>query len=837
MKRASHVPEVQVLDPLDATTSQDDEMPEQSPCKLNSLSSSLKFFKGSVGASPSQMMMVKTLLDCGASHSFVSLQVAEKLGNVRWRKLARPVAVELPNGERMETRASCTVLLTLGGWKGRLKVWSLDLPGYDVILGLNFLEENNPQLDWPTACMRLKDAKGHTHKVFATDGVPLETEGAVQLNLMTRKQAVRAMRKKETEALLYCVRKTTPEVENHVGSSVTKDPRVQKLLEKYSNVFPEELPKQLPPERNIRHDIDTGDAAPVNINAYPLSYEKMQEQARQVEELVEKGLIRPSASPWGFPVIFVKKSDGKWRMCIDYRALNGLTKKNGYPLPRIQELLDIVGRAKVLSKIDLVSGYWQMRMADEAVPKTAFNTIWGKYEWLAMPFGLCNAPATFQTLMNETLRPLLGRCVVVYLDDILDFSESMDDHVAHLEEILRLLQSQKLYAKATKCVFATNQLEFCGHVIGNGSVAPMADKVRIIQDWPRPKTVHDVRLFLGLATYYRRFVKGFAQIAAPLHELLKEGDEELRRKKHRPIQWTTACEAAFGKLKVALQTAPVLAQPNRSKPFLIETDASEWALGYVLLQVGEDGLNHPVAFDGRKLRGPELNYPTHEKELLAIKEALRLWDRFIENGTVTTVLTDHEGLRYLSTTKTYSKRLARWVEEFQAYNLDIRYRKGAEAVVPDAISRRADFVEDTPANVAQGKSQWAARLTALRAVGGFPEDEWLSATIDFLRDGTIPTDKGLRRQVEKFSGRLSLRKEPLPMRATTVQEERLVYTYEDGVNAPYLEPPFRADFIRQAYKEFGHLRYPSLNGVLRGRGWWPLIRTDVEETIRRYPNC
>jgi hypothetical protein len=209
--------------------------------------------------------------------------------------------------------------------------------------------------------------------------------------------------------------------------------------------------------------------------------------------------------------------------------------QNGYPLPRIQDLLEIVGRARYLSKIDLASGYWQVRMGDGSVQKTAFNTIWGKYEWRAMPFGLCNAPATFQTLMNETLRPYLGIFGVVYLDDILIFSNTEEEHFEHLEKVLACLRKQKLYAKPKKCVFATKELEFCGHIIGDGKVRAIPTKLNAIMDWPRPTNVNEVRRFLGLATYYRRFVRGFAKIAGPLHELTKEADEELRKKKFRPI--------------------------------------------------------------------------------------------------------------------------------------------------------------------------------------------------------------------------------------------------------------------------------------------------------------
>jgi len=423
----------------------------------------------------------------------------------------------------------------------------------------------------------------------------------------------------------------------------------------------------------FEHSIDTGDAKPVNINAYPLSQLQLDEQAKQVTELLDKALIRESASPWGFPVLFVKKKEGTWRMCIDYRALNNVTVKNGYPLPRIQECLDRIGKARYLTKLDLTLGYYQVRVAENDTKKTAFNTRYGKYEFTAMPFGLCNAPATFQSMMNSILRNSLDKFCLVYLDDILIFSNSISDHQKHLRTVLGILKEHKLYAKPSKCTVGAETLEFCGHIVGQGTLRPAPAKISAIKDWPAPKTAHHVQQFLGLASYYRRFVQGFARIAAPLSDLLKEDDIELHTKKNRPIVWNALCDSAFQRLKDALTSESILIQVAVREPFTIETDASEWAIGCALMQNGTDGKLHPVAYDDRKLQGAELNYPVHEKELLAIKHALRTWQYYIKNGHTTTIVTDHEGLQYLKNTPHLSKRLARWIDEFQQYDLDIQY--------------------------------------------------------------------------------------------------------------------------------------------------------------------
>jgi hypothetical protein len=257
----------------------------------------------------------------------------------------------------------------------------------------------------------------------------------------------------------------------------------------------------------------------------------------------------------------------------------------------------------------------------------------------------------------------------------------------------------------------------------------MHDKVKAIQEWPIPRNVHEVRQFLGLASYYRRYIAGFSYITCPLNDLLVESDAELRKKRFRPIIWTVQCQAAFEQLKADLTTGPVLIQPDESRAYTIETDASEWAIGYALMQLGDDSKLHPVAYDGRKLNGAEINYPVHEKELLAIKEALRTWTAYVQNGQVTTIVTDHESLKYLNTTRTPSKRLARWIDEFSEYSLDIRYRRGSDAVVPDALSRRPDFIGEGPANRAWVEDAPAdVQLNALDIDLGWEEAMKLYAT-------------------------------------------------------------------------------------------------------------
>ena len=269
--------------------------------------------------------------------------------------------------------------------------------------------------------------------------------------------------------------------------------------------------------------------------------------------------------------------------------MNNVTKKDGYPLPRIQDYLNSIDKAKFVSKVDLTSGYWQIEVNKHSIPKTAFNTYSDKYEFLTMPFRLTNAPTTFQCIMNEALRDLTHQYMIVYLDDIVVYSDTAKDHFNHLEEIFRQLDKVGLYAKPSKCTIGASELEFCGHIVGNGQCQPLADKIAIIASWSQPRNVYEVRQFLGLASYYRHFIREFAQIAAPLSDLLVESDEKLRKQKFRAIRWNARSAHAFNKLKRKMSLEPILRQIDNSKRFRIETDCSEWALGYVLLQEDKDG--------------------------------------------------------------------------------------------------------------------------------------------------------------------------------------------------------------------------------------------------------
>ncbi|KAK1601931.1 hypothetical protein QYE76_027036 [Lolium multiflorum] len=405
----------------------------------------------------------------------------------------------------------------------------------------------------------------------------------------------------------------------------------------FQDVFPDELPHGLPPLRGIEHRIDLIPGAPLpNRAAYRTNPEDTKEIQRQIQDLLAKGYVRESLSPCAVPVILVPKPDETQRMCMDCRPINAITVRYRHPIPRLDDMLDELSGATIFSKIDLRSGYHQIRMAIGDEWKTAFKTKLGLYEWLVMPFGLSNAPSTFMRLMNHILRPLIGKSVVVYFDDILIYSKNLEDHVQHVREVLCILRHEKLFANLPKCHFAQNN-------------------------------------FHGLAGFYRRFVKDFSTIACPLNELTK---------KNVPFVWGKAQQKAFDELKKRLTEAPLLALPDFSKTFEIECDASGLGIGGVLMQNGK-----PVAYYSEKLDGARLNYPIYDKELYALVRVLEVWQHYLWPKEFV-IHSDHESLKYLKSQHNLNKRHAKWVEFIESFPYVIKYKKGKENVVADALSRK-----------------------------------------------------------------------------------------------------------------------------------------------------
>jgi hypothetical protein len=417
-----------------------------------------------------------------------------------------------------------------------------------------------------------------------------------------------------------------------------------KVVCDYPDVFLDDLPG-MPPDREVEFVIDLlPGTAPISARPYRMSSDQLLELKKQIKELLEKGFIHPSSSPWGAPVIFVEKKDGTQRMCVDYRLLNNVTIKNKYLLPHIDDLFDQMRGAKVFSKIDLCSGYHQMRIRLSDIPKTAFTTRCGVYEYTVMSFGLTNAPAYFMYLMNKVFMEYFDKFVVVFIDDILVYSKNEEEHKEHLRLVLQKLREHQLYAKFSKCDFWLKEVSFLGHIITDGGISVDPAKVSDVLKWEPPRTVKEIRSFLGLAWYYHGFIEGFSKIARPLTSLLEKDKE---------FKWTASCQDSFEELKKRLTTAPVLVTPDLQKSFDIYCDVSRQGLGCVLMQEG-----HVIAYASRQLRKHELNYPTHDLELAVVVHALKIWRHYIM-GTKCQIYTDHKSLKCIFTQKDLNLRQCR----------------------------------------------------------------------------------------------------------------------------------------------------------------------------------
>ncbi|KAE8720538.1 hypothetical protein F3Y22_tig00019093pilonHSYRG00019 [Hibiscus syriacus] len=535
---------------------------------------------------------MSALVDTGASELFMSEQIAKRLG-LHVEKATG--SIKTVNVEEVPIAGITKgIELTIGGWSGKEAIKVIPLDDFDFVLGLSFLDRINA-FPVPFAdCLCIMDPKQQCI-------VPVSRGPGIEAKILSAIQFSKAVRKDEPTflATLVCDEPTTtkeiPDVVSHV-------------LAEFKDVMPAELPKKLPTKREMDHKIELVENAKTPAWAsYRMAPPELEEMHRQLKDLLDAGYIRPSKSPYGAPVLFQKKHDGSLRMCIDYRALNKLTVKKKYPIPLIANLFDQLGGARYSS-----------------------------YEYLVMPFGLTNAPATFCTLMNKVLQPFLDHFIVVYLDDIVVYNKTLGEYVEHLRRVFQVLRENELYVKEEKCSFAQKEVPFLGHVVRGGKLQMNKDKIQTIDVWKPPTKVTELRAFLGLANYYRRFVKGYSKIATPLIELLK---------KDKVWEWNTKCQDVFKKIKEAMVSEPVLVLPDYTKPFVVFTDASDVAIGGVLMQEG-----HPITYESRKLNETERSYFLTQKKL--------------------------------------SPKQARWQEFLAEFNFSMEYKPGKVNCVADGLSQR-----------------------------------------------------------------------------------------------------------------------------------------------------
>lgn len=466
---------------------------------------------------------------------------------------------------------------------------------------------------------------------------------------------------------------------------------VRSLLYKYQSVFSAH-DGDLGCTNLISHDIPLLDDVPVRQRYRRIPPSEYEAVKAHINQLLESQVIRESSSPYASPIVLVRKKDGSLRMCVDYRPLNGKTRKDAFPLPRIEESLDALSGARWFSTIDLASGYNQVPVLEKDRPKTAFCTPFGLFEFNRMPFGLCNAPSTFQRLMQRMFGDQQGQSLLLYLDDIVIYSSSVEQHLQRLEMVLGRLQKEGLKAKLEKCAFFQQEVGYLGHVISSQGVSTDPKKIEAVANWRRPSQVSELRSFLGFASYYRRFVNGFAKLAGPLHQLVAELAGTKPRKgsgQALGAAWTPQCEESFEALKSRLVSAPVLAYADFSRPFILEIDASYSGLGAVLSQETDSGIR-PVAYASRGLRPTERNmsnYSSMKLEFLGLKWAMTEKFREYLLGHKCIVFTDNNPLSYLQSSKLGATE-HRWAAQLASFDFDIKYRSGRSNRNADALSRQ-----------------------------------------------------------------------------------------------------------------------------------------------------
>ncbi|KAK3527855.1 hypothetical protein QTP86_009412 [Hemibagrus guttatus] len=600
---------------------------------------------------------VTALIDSGAAVNLIDRALVEELGIPTFPCVPslRITAIDSqPIGEGYLTRQTELLDFRVGLFHHeQLAFYVTASPANPVILGFPWLRHHDPQISWRSG--ELARWSPACLKGCLRDPVPRPC-GTSRVDNMTSA------------------------AHGHLPHQYTD----------FMEVFSEERAARLPTHQawDCAIDLLPNTSLPKG-RVYPLSLPESKAMEEYIETALDAGHIRPSTSPAAAGFFFVGKKDGGLRPCIDYRGLNAITVRYPYPLPLVPAALEQLRGARVFTKLDLRSAYNLVRIREGDEWKTAFHTTSGHYEYCVMPFGLTNAPAVFQALINGVFQDLLGKGVIAYIDDILVYSSSMEEHVRMVQEVLGRLQQHHLYAKLEKCEFHRSTVTFLGYVISRHGVEMDVVKVQAVTEWPAPNSVRELQRFLGFANFYRRFIRNYSSVAGPLTSLL--------RGKPKKLTWTDPARSAFQQLKNCFTTAPILRHPDPDLPFVVEVDASSSGLGAVLSQRhGEPGKLHPCAFYSRKLTSAEVNYDVGNRELLAIKAALEEWRHWLEGARHPfQVLTDHRNLEYLRGAKRLNPRQARWAIFFTRFAFTVTYRPGSKNGKADALSRQFE-ADDEP---------------------------------------------------------------------------------------------------------------------------------------------
>eukprot|EP00117_Sycon_ciliatum_P034902 scpid20142/ scgid26552/ Retrovirus-related Pol polyprotein from transposon 17.6; Protease; Reverse transcriptase; Endonuclease len=626
--------------------------------------------------------------------------------------------------------------------------------------------------------------------------------------------------------------------------------RLRTLVEQYRCVFAMNM-SELGRTDVLKHEIRTSCDGPVYEPARRLPWSSRETCRKLVDDMLEQGVIEESVSPWSSPVVLVRKKDGSTRFCVDYRRVNAITVKDPYPLPRIDDTLDALGGAMYFSTLDLCSGYHQMPMDEADKAKTAFSTPDGHYEFNVMPFGVCNGPSSFQRLMSAVLRGLQWQMCLVYLDDIIVFSKTFDEHLERLEAVFQRLLEAGLRLKPSKCHLLRTEVNFLGHVVTKDGVRTDPDKIETVSEWRCPKNVAEVRSFMGFCGYYRRFVKDFASISRPLVKLTRQNQR---------FSWDGECEIAFQLLKQKMSSAPTLAYPRfetDAPPFVVDVDASGHGLGAVLSQTDADGRERPIAYASRGLNSAERNYGSTKSELLGLVWAFRHFRCYLL-GRRFVVRTDHQALKYLNRFKEPSAIVARWLEFLSDFDYEVRYRKGKVHANADGLSRQVQdqrcgttvpdeviaVVSDERSSVENAESVQSDLPTPFVRRRNWTSADWadvqqrdheLTRLSEWLSSGSSSPDlTGVSPALRHyFRGRKCL----------VVREDvicRVLHSENAGEGTKFqiLVPvALRGQVLSEYHDHLGHLGVTRTYHQIQSKLFWYGMKRDVEDWIGSCASC
>lgn len=686
------------------------------------------------------------------------------------------MTLHLADGTKMKPEGRATVKIEFKGTPliAECDVITLKRPGYPFLLGMDVLRQIGAHIDVPARKIEARlPGRIYSLPLLDLDSIVLPQE-----------------------PLVCAIREDSPQA---------AWPELEKLTQEFADVFAHDV-TELQGTCLTEHRIRLSDPTPIAQRPYRAGPADRKFIEQVVAELSQLGFIEESSSDWSSPVVLVQKASGERRLCVDFRALNRKTIRDVFPLPRIDDSLDSFTGACYFSTLDLFSGFWQVPMHPSDVEKTTFTTHMGNFAFKVMPFGLTNAPATFQRMMNKLLVGIIGKFALVYIDDVIVYSQTEADHVQHLKEIFTRVRNVHLKFKRAKCKLGATQVTFLGHVVSARGIQPNPTQVATILQSQTPRNVTELRSFLGLANYYRRFIADFAQICVPLVLLTKKDQEWM---------WTEAQQRALDTLKTRVTQAPILAHPDFDKPFLLTTDASGNAVGAVLSQFDAEGLDHPIAYLSRKLNCHEVNYSVTELEMLAVVYAVSKFRQYLLSQ-VFTIVTDHAALLTLTQKPALTGRLARWWALLSEFTFNIKHRPGRSNSVADYLSRNTDTA-DYP-------NEEAVECFAL--LRGKPDttDYWETLK-RVLCNPDAANDRDERYLLRKYRTRFH------------VEGTNLLLRDGDRMRRVISDPTQRTHIIDSAHTLLGHAGPEPTFSHLCNTFWWPQMFQTIRERLKSCTPC